>query len=75
MHSQQAALQVKFQSKIHILSTILFETSQKDVSKMEYGPTLPDLKKQIAAHNILHKEIESYNNQLSPGSTSSQVRL
>lgn len=45
---------------------------QKDVSKMEYGPTLPDLKKQIAAHNILHKEIESYNNQISSGSTSSQ---
>lgn len=42
---------------------------------MDYGPTLPDLKKQIAAHNILHKEIESYNNQLSLGSTSSQVEL
>ncbi|XP_051996354.1 envoplakin a [Xyrauchen texanus] len=45
---------------------------QKDASKEEYGPTMVELKKQIAAHNILHKEIESYNNQLSPGSTSSQ---
>ncbi|KTF75862.1 hypothetical protein cypCar_00043943, partial [Cyprinus carpio] len=45
---------------------------QKEASKEEYGPTLADLKKQTAAHNILHKEIESYNNQLSPGSTSSQ---
>jgi len=34
---------------------------------------MADLKKQIAAHNILHKEIESYNNQLCPGSASSQV--
>ncbi|XP_073727004.1 envoplakin a isoform X1 [Misgurnus anguillicaudatus] len=45
---------------------------QKEASRGEYGPTLADLKKQIAAHNILHKEIESYNNQLNPGSTSSQ---
>lgn len=51
---------------------LVLNQKQKDASKEEYGPTLADLKKQIAAHNILHKEIESYNNQLNPGSTSSQ---
>ncbi|XP_043097600.1 envoplakin a [Puntigrus tetrazona] len=52
--------------------SLVLNQKQKEASKEEYGPTLADLKKQIAAHNILHKEIESYNNQLSPGSTSSQ---
>ncbi|KAK2889068.1 hypothetical protein Q8A67_014443 [Cirrhinus molitorella] len=51
---------------------LVLNQKQKEASKEEYGPTLADLKKQIAAHNILHKEIESYNNQLSLGSTSSQ---
>ncbi|KAK9973164.1 hypothetical protein ABG768_023907 [Culter alburnus] len=51
---------------------LVLNQKQKDASKEEYGPTMADLKKQIAAHNILHKEIESYNNQLCPGSTSSQ---
>lgn len=51
---------------------LVLNQKQKEASKEEYGPTLADLKKQTAAHNILHKEIESYNNQLSPGSTSSQ---
>uniref|UniRef100_A0A672L6C0 Uncharacterized protein n=1 Tax=Sinocyclocheilus grahami TaxID=75366 RepID=A0A672L6C0_SINGR len=51
---------------------LVLNQKQKEASKEEYGPTLADLKKQIAAHNILHKEIESYNNQLCPGSTSSQ---
>uniref|UniRef100_A0A671L881 Uncharacterized protein n=1 Tax=Sinocyclocheilus anshuiensis TaxID=1608454 RepID=A0A671L881_9TELE len=54
---------------------LVLNQKQKEASKEEYGPTLADLKKQIAAHNILHKEIESYNNQLCPGSTSSQVSL
>ncbi|XP_073707638.1 envoplakin a [Garra rufa] len=50
---------------------LVLNQKQKEASKEEYGPSLADLKKQIAAHNILHKEIESYNNQLSLGSTSS----
>lgn len=56
-----------------MISIFEYGILQKDASKEEYGPTMADLKKQIAAHNILHKEIESYNNQLCPGSTSSQV--
>ncbi|KAK7144567.1 hypothetical protein R3I94_010857 [Phoxinus phoxinus] len=51
---------------------LVLNQKQKDASKEEYGPSMDDLKKQIAAHNILHKEIESYSNQLCPGSTSSQ---
>uniref|UniRef100_A0A8C9XJK5 Envoplakin a n=1 Tax=Sander lucioperca TaxID=283035 RepID=A0A8C9XJK5_SANLU len=37
---------------------------QKLVNVEEYGPTMADLEKQVAAHNILHKEIEAYNSQL-----------
>uniref|UniRef100_A0A3B5M8V2 Envoplakin a n=1 Tax=Xiphophorus couchianus TaxID=32473 RepID=A0A3B5M8V2_9TELE len=36
--------------------------AQKEVN--EYGPTLEDLEKQIAAQNILHKELEAYSSQL-----------
>ncbi|XP_062402338.1 envoplakin a [Sardina pilchardus] len=45
---------------------------QRQVNTEEYGPTLTDVEKQIAAHNILHKEIEAYNSQMSPGTTSSK---
>uniref|UniRef100_A0A674D338 Envoplakin a n=1 Tax=Salmo trutta TaxID=8032 RepID=A0A674D338_SALTR len=45
---------------------------QREVNTEEYGPTMADLKKQIAAHNILHKEIEAYSSQLSPSSTSTK---
>ncbi|XP_063039899.1 envoplakin [Engraulis encrasicolus] len=37
---------------------------QRLVESDEYGPTLSDVEKQIASHNILHKEIESYKTQL-----------
>ncbi|XP_030638711.1 envoplakin a [Chanos chanos] len=50
----------------------VFTKKQKEVNSELFGPTLSDLEKQIAAHNILHKEIESYNTQLSPGTTSTQ---
>uniref|UniRef100_A0AAZ3S7X7 Desmoplakin SH3 domain-containing protein n=1 Tax=Oncorhynchus tshawytscha TaxID=74940 RepID=A0AAZ3S7X7_ONCTS len=46
--------------------------NQKQVKSKEYGPTMADLKKQIAAHNILHKEIEAYSSQLSLSSTSTK---
>uniref|UniRef100_A0A3Q3MIC5 Envoplakin a n=1 Tax=Mastacembelus armatus TaxID=205130 RepID=A0A3Q3MIC5_9TELE len=46
----------------------VFNKKQKQVNVEEYGPTMADLEKQIAAHNILHKEIESYNSQLSVSS-------
>ncbi|XP_070304598.1 envoplakin-like [Salvelinus sp. IW2-2015] len=45
---------------------------QREVNTEEYGPTMADLKKQIAAHNILHKEIEAYSSQLSSSSTSTK---
>ncbi|KAL4648027.1 envoplakin [Arapaima gigas] len=41
---------------------------QKQVNAEQYGPTVSDLEKQIAAHNILHKEIEAYGPQLSVNS-------
>ncbi|KAG7265603.1 hypothetical protein CRUP_005948 [Coryphaenoides rupestris] len=36
--------------------------------KQAFGPTISDLEKQIASHNILHKELEAYSSQLSLGS-------
>ncbi|KAK3575139.1 hypothetical protein QTP86_020956 [Hemibagrus guttatus] len=50
----------------------VFNQKQKEVKSEAYGPTMSELEKQIAAHNILHKEIEAYNTQLSPDSTSSK---
>ena len=47
--------------------------SQKEVNVEDYGPTMADLEKQIAAHNILHKEIEAYNSQLCVSSAGSKV--
>lgn len=38
-----------------------------------YGPSLYDVEKQIAEHNILHQEIEAYSSQLQPSSTASPV--
>ncbi|CAG5947314.1 unnamed protein product [Menidia menidia] len=45
---------------------------QKEVNIEEYGPSMADLEKQIAAHNILHKEIEAYNSQLCVSSAGSK---
>lgn len=50
----------------------VFLEKQKDANSEAYGPTMADLEKQIAAHNILQKEIEAYNTMLSPGTTSSK---
>ncbi|XP_071383533.1 envoplakin a [Centroberyx affinis] len=47
---------------------------QKEVNTEEYGPTMDDLKKQIAAHNILHKEIEAYSSQLNVSSAGSKEK-
>ncbi|XP_061584772.1 envoplakin-like [Cololabis saira] len=47
---------------------------QKEVNVEEYGPTMADLEKQIAAHNILHKEIEAYNSQLCVSSAGSKEK-
>ncbi|XP_028260646.1 envoplakin a [Parambassis ranga] len=50
----------------------VFNEKQKQVNVEEYGPTLADLEKQLAAHNILHKEIEAYNSQLCVSSAGSK---
>ncbi|XP_076585532.1 envoplakin a [Chaetodon auriga] len=47
---------------------------QKAVNSEEYGPTMADLEKQIAAHNILHKEVEAYNSQLCVSSAGSKEK-
>ncbi|XP_069553264.1 envoplakin a [Brachyistius frenatus] len=47
---------------------------QKLANSEEYGPTMTDLEKQVAAHNILHKEIESYNSQLCVSSAGSKEK-
>uniref|UniRef100_A0A3B5MCE2 Uncharacterized protein n=1 Tax=Xiphophorus couchianus TaxID=32473 RepID=A0A3B5MCE2_9TELE len=48
---------------------VLQEKLVKTLSKLEYGPNLYDVEKQIAEHNILHQEIEAYGSQLQPSST------
>uniref|UniRef100_A0A3Q3F233 Envoplakin a n=1 Tax=Labrus bergylta TaxID=56723 RepID=A0A3Q3F233_9LABR len=50
----------------------VFNEKQKEVNAEEYGPTMADLEKQIAAHNILHKEVEAYNSQLCVASAGSK---
>lgn len=47
---------------------------QKQLNAVPYGPSLADVEKQIAAHNIQHQAIEAYSSQLSPSTTASQVR-
>uniref|UniRef100_A0A3Q3WRL3 Uncharacterized protein n=1 Tax=Mola mola TaxID=94237 RepID=A0A3Q3WRL3_MOLML len=50
----------------------VFSTKQVKVNSDEFGPTMADLEKQIAAHNILHKEIEAYSPQLCVSSAGSK---
>ncbi|XP_072318365.1 envoplakin a [Eucyclogobius newberryi] len=43
----------------------VFANKQKQLAEADqYGPTMADLEKQIASHNILHKEVEAYSPQL-----------
>lgn len=48
--------------------------SQKQLDVEPFGPNLADVEKQIAAHNILHQAIQSYNTQLTADSIASPVR-
>ncbi|XP_049601866.1 envoplakin [Syngnathus scovelli] len=48
------------------------DEKQRRIDTEGYAHSLSDLEKQIAAHNILHKEIEAYSEQLTPSTTSSQ---
>ncbi|KAM4635679.1 envoplakin [Polymixia lowei] len=50
----------------------LLEEKQRQIKAEAYGPNLSDVEKQIAAHNILHQEIEAYGGQLDPSHTSTQ---
>ncbi|XP_032648754.1 envoplakin isoform X1 [Chelonoidis abingdonii] len=42
----------------------ILDQKQKQVTAGQYGPTMPELEKQIAEHNILQKEIEAYGLQI-----------
>ncbi|TNN69510.1 Envoplakin [Liparis tanakae] len=56
----------------------VFNDKQKLVNVEEYGPNMSDVEKQVAAHNILHKEVEAYSSQLcisSAGSKEKYVEL
>lgn len=50
-----------------------FRDLQRQLKADRYGPSLTDVEKQIAAHNILHQEIEAYSAQLQPSTTNSKV--
>ncbi|KAL6103378.1 evpl [Pungitius sinensis] len=50
----------------------LLEEKLKRIKADRYGPSLTDVEKQIAAHNILHQEIEAYSAQLQPSTTNSK---
>ncbi|XP_031730491.1 envoplakin a [Anarrhichthys ocellatus] len=52
----------------------VFNEKQKLVNAEEYGPTMADLEKQVAFHNILHKEVEAYNSQLCVSSAGSKEK-
>ncbi|XP_014844547.1 PREDICTED: envoplakin-like, partial [Poecilia mexicana] len=47
---------------------------QKELNREDYGPTMADLEKQIAAHSILHKEIKAYSSQLCVSSAGSKEK-
>lgn len=42
----------------------ILEQKQKELNSAKYGPTMPELEKQIAEHNVLQKEIEAYGLQI-----------
>ncbi|XP_066469470.1 envoplakin [Tiliqua scincoides] len=42
----------------------ILEQKQKELNSGKYGPTMPELEKQIAEHNVLQKEIEAYGLQI-----------
>ncbi|XP_058496226.1 envoplakin a [Solea solea] len=50
----------------------VFSQKQKQLNVEEFGPSMEELEKQIATHNILHKQIEAYNAQLNTSSAGSK---
>ncbi|MCI4395277.1 hypothetical protein PGIGA_G00178520 [Pangasianodon gigas] len=53
----------------------LLAAKQRQIQREEYGPNLSDVEKQIATHNILHKEIEAYRSQLDSEELNQYTRL
>ncbi|XP_026096154.1 envoplakin [Carassius auratus] len=51
----------------------LLSDKQKLIQGDVYGPTLSDVEKQIAAHNILHKQMEAYRSALESSSDNSSA--
>ncbi|XP_066560327.1 envoplakin [Amia ocellicauda] len=49
----------------------ILNQKQRQVNTEEYGPGMQELEKQIASHNILHKQIEAYGSQLDRSSANS----
>ncbi|KAM4751055.1 envoplakin-like [Anableps anableps] len=52
----------------------ILNQKQKELNGEEYGPTMADLEKQIAAHSILYKEIKAYSSQLCVSSAGSKEK-
>ncbi|KAK7939050.1 hypothetical protein WMY93_002376 [Mugilogobius chulae] len=52
----------------------LLDSKLRQLESQEFGPSLSDVEKQMAAHTILHQEIEAYNAQLKPDSTLPQEK-
>lgn len=50
----------------------LLDNKLKQLKSEPYGPGLSDVEKQIAAHNILHQQIEAYSAQLQSSTTISK---
>ncbi|XP_028267450.1 envoplakin-like [Parambassis ranga] len=50
----------------------LLDEKLKQLKAEPLGPNLSDVEKQIAAHNILHQEIEAYSSQLQPSTIPSK---
>ncbi|KAI5087428.1 envoplakin [Silurus meridionalis] len=55
--------------------TQLISSKRKQIQNEEYGPNLSDLEKQIASHNILHKELEAFQSQLDSEDLNQYTRL
>ncbi|MEQ2276020.1 hypothetical protein XENORESO_012436 [Xenotaenia resolanae] len=79
--SDDTAIYVKLYEQINDVSRMpridwepVFSQKQKAVSTEEYGPTMADLEKQIAAQNILHRELAAYNSQLCISSAGSKEK-
>ncbi|KAJ0058417.1 hypothetical protein NL108_014138, partial [Boleophthalmus pectinirostris] len=50
----------------------LLDSKLRKLGNQVFGPSLADVEKQMASHNIMHQEIEAYSQQLQPGSTLSK---